>query len=215
MSAKSIQRKIDKAHLKVSKALGTPYALYRSITNVDVLDDANKVVDVKLTATINDGYTSTLGWQTPVWTVFTDAQHVQAGDFLWSEDEHRTFFVLSRLPHLPILAVEVNDRIDIKTVGYGDDGTGFSPTATVYLARNLPCFKSYGAASMSGGVPGRNMATTGFRTATIYTTLPKEKMVMGASVVSPDGFKGDITSYDYSSIGSGLKITVQEFVNPK
>jgi len=214
MSAKGIQKRIDNAHRKVGKALGYVFNLYRPLTNVDVLDDANYIDDIKLTVTLNDSYMSTIGWQTPVWTAYTDAKQLQVGDFLYSEEQGRTFFVMSRQPHLPVLMMEVNDRVDVQVVGYGDDGTGYSPEATTYLARNLPCYISYGASGMGGGVPARSMGTAGIRNATIITTLPREVMTMGATVTNlADTFRGDVVSYDYTSVGRGLRMTVQEFVH--
>lgn len=217
MSGKSLQRKIDVAHRKISKVIGYPYNLYRPITNANVLDDSNLVAPVYLTATISDTYTSTIGWQLPIWTIYTDARLVQAGDFLYSDVEQRTFIVISRLPHLPILAIEANDRIDVKQVGYGNDDNGnYSPNATTYIARNLPCDMSYAAGSLSGGVPARSLGVAGIRQATIYTALPRERMAMGFIIShDSDNFSGNVVSYDYSSVGSGLRLSVNEFTNAR
>lgn len=213
MSASSLQKKIDAAHKKVSIKLGYTYALYRPIQNNDVLDDANFIDDLKLAVTVNDSYMATLGWEIPVWTAYTDAKMIQLGDFLYSEDQGRCFFVFSRQPHLPVLMLEVNDRCDIKSVGYANDGTGYSSETATYVARNLPCYTNYGTRTTSGGIPARSNAVSGMRSTVLITTLPKQKMAMGLSVELPDGFKGDIISYDYSAVGVGLRVTAQEFVN--
>lgn len=212
MSAKSIQRKIDVAHKKIGKKIGYGYGLYRPLSNINVLDDANLIADnVKSTFTLSDTYMTALAWQIPVWTCYTDATQAEEGDFLYSEDQSRTFFILARLAHQPVLAVEVNDRIDLKIVGYGDNGSGFAPDTTTYFAKNLPCYLSYGAQQMSGGIPARTNASAGARTATIITTVPRTQVLMGSSVIVPDGFQGDVVSYDYSSVGVALRFTAQEF----
>ena len=212
MSALSIQKKIDVAHKKIGKKIGFGYGLYRPLSNIDVLDDANLIADnVKSTFTINNEYMKAFDWQIPIWTCYTDATQAQAGDFLYSEEQSRTFFIFARLAHQPIMAMEVNDRIDLKIVGYGDDGSGFGPDTTTYFARNLPCYLSYGAQQMSGGIPARTNASAGARTATIITTVPRTAVLMGSSVVVPDGFQGDVISYDYSSVGAALRFTAQEF----
>lgn len=215
MSAQSIQRKLDVAHKKISNKLGYKYTLYRPLHNVDVLDDSNIVGDVLLTFTMSDGYTKALSWELPVYTAYTNAAIVQEGDFLWSEDEGRTFLVLSRQPHQPVLILEMPDRIDIQSVGYGDDGDGFSPSATTYTARNLPANISYEASGFGGMTPARSVGTAGIRSANIYTSLPKSAMLMGKTVLTGDGFRGDITNYDYSMVGNAVTFTAQEFQSPQ
>lgn len=211
MSAQSIQRKLDAAHKKISNKLGYKYTLYRPLHNLDVLDDSNIVDDVNLTVTMSDQYTKALSWELPVYTAYTNAALVQEGDFLWSEDEGRTFLVLSRQPHQPVLVLEMPDRIDIQTVGYGDSGDGFAPNATTYTARNLPAVLSYGASSSGGVVPARSNAVAGVRNVTIYTAFPKSSMLMGQTISTEDGFRGDIVNYDYAHVGNAVKFVAQEF----
>ena len=212
MSAQSIQRKLDAAHKKISNKLGYKYTLYRPIRNTDVLDDSNIVDDVLLTVTLSDTYTKALAWELPVYTAYTNAAIVQEGDFLWSEDEGRTFLILSRQPHQPVLVLEMPDRIDIQTVGYGDSGDGFAPDAVTYTARNLPACISYGASGFAGLSPARGVGSAGVRNATVYTSLPKSSMLMGQTVNNQeDGFRGDIINYDYAQVGKAVKFTVQEF----
>lgn len=212
MSAQSIQRKLDAAHKKISNKLGYKYTLYRPIRNTDVLDDSNIVDDVLLTVTLSDTYTKALAWELPVYTAYTNAAIVQEGDFLWSEDEGRTFLILSRQPHQPVLVLEMPDHIDIQTVGYGDSGDGFAPDAVTYTARNLPACISYGASGFAGLSPARGVGSAGVRNATVYTSLPKSSMLMGQTVNNQeDGFRGDIVNYDYAQVGNAVKFTVQEF----
>jgi len=211
MSAESIQRKLDVAHKKIGNKLGYTFNLYRPLRNVDVLDDANFIDAIKLTVTLNDSYTKALEWQTPVYTAYTDAAQIQEGDFMYSEDQGRTFLILSRQPHQPVLVIELPDRVDIQTIGYGNDGDGFAPDATTYTARNLPALVSFSSTSKSGMVPGRNLAQSGIRVASIITSLPASSMLMGQTVTDQNGFRGDITSYDYSTVGNAVNIEVQEF----
>lgn len=211
MSAASIQKKINNAHKKVGQALGETYTIYRPLYNTDVLDESNVIDDVKLTCTLSDSYTTALAWQVPVWTAYTATALIESGDFLYSELLGRTFFVLNKLPHLPILMVEVNDRIDVKSVGYGNDGTGYAPNTITYVARNLPCYKSFAAGSISSNIPANNVASAGVRRMTVITTLPKTLNLMGHSIVGVDGFVGDVIQYDFSSIGSGVRFEAQEF----
>lgn len=212
MSAKSIQRKIDSAHRKIGDKLGTPYTVYRPLNNIDVLDDANIVYeDVKSTFTMSDKYTKAFSSGKPIWTCYTAAGVVEEGDFLYSETEGRTFFIMARHPLHPVLAMEVNDRMDVYRTGYGDDGNGWRPDVRTLVARNLPCDLGFGASSFGGLVPARTIATAGTRVATITTSLPRSVMAMGLSVES-DGFIGDVISYNYSSSGTALNITAQEFV---
>lgn len=210
MSAIAIQKKIDVAHKKVSTKLGYSYGLFRPINNLDVLDEANFIANVNLTFTLSDTFTSALSWQTPVYTAYTDAAKVQEGDFLWSEDEGRTFLILSRQPHQPVLVLEMPDRVDIKTVGYGDTGEGYGPGATVFVARGLPAFVSYSSSTMGGLTPARSLGAAGVRNATIYTSLPKPGMLMGSNI-NDGSFSGDVTMYNYASVGNAVKITAQEF----
>ena len=215
MSATAIQKKIDAAHKKISNKLGYEYGLYRPLNNIDVLDDANWLSNVNLTFTLSDTYTKALSWATPVYTAYTDAAKVEEGDFLYSEDEGRTFLILSRQPHQPILVLELPDRIDLETVGYGDTGDGFAPGAVSYTARNLPALVSYEASSSSGLSPARGHGQSGVRSATIITSLPKAKMLMGQTLTDGDGFRGDVVNYDSASVGNAVNITAQEFSSPQ
>lgn len=210
MGAQNIQNKIDKAHKKVGLKLGYEYGIYRPLTNVDVLGDENWVDTVKAAFTLNDGYTTALNWSVPVWTCYSDAQQLQTGDFLYSEEQGRTFFVLTRQPHLPILALECPHTMNIQTVGYGDTGNGYEPGATTYIAKNLPGFVQYGATSKGGTYPGRTNTISGIRTATFITTLPNPEMLMGAVVSDEHGFSGNVVSYDYSAVGKSVKLIAQE-----
>lgn len=213
MSAKSIQRKIDIAHQRVGKKLGYGYTVYRPVNNIDVLDESNIIgLNVKSTFTLNDSYTSAMGWGIPVWMCYTNASLIQAGDFLYSESEGRTFFVLDRKPHLPVMTLEVNDRINVQTIGYSDGADGFGPGVTTFVARNLPAYVSYGSSSIGATTPARNLGESGVRVASVITTLPRYNMVMGTSVTLADGFQGDVVAYDYSSVGSALRLTAKEFV---
>lgn len=211
MSAKSIQTKIDNAHKKIGNKIGYTYGLYRPLSsNIDVIADRNLIKYVKATVTLNDNYSSNTKWEVPIWTLYTETAELQMGDYLYSEEEGRTFFVFNKQSHQPVLAIEANDRIDIKSVTYGDAGTGFAPGQLTYLAKNLPCFLTYGSGSVSSDLPGNGVGSIPFRTMTVYTALPKTTMLLGETLLDTEGFKGDVTSYDYSSVGVGVRITVAE-----
>lgn len=211
MSAASIQKKIDNAHKKIGKVIGYTYGLYRPIdSNVDVISDRNLIKYVKATVTLSDSYSSNVKWEIPVWTLYTETAELQNGDYLYSEEEGRTFFVMNKQPHQPVVAVEANDRISIKSVGYANNGTGFAPAQETYIAKQLPCYLTYGSGSVSGSLPGNGVSSIPYRTMTVYTALPKQSMILGETLVDKDGFSGDVTSYDYSSVGVGVKITIAE-----
>lgn len=211
MSATAIQRKLDKAHKKVSNKIGYTYNLYRPITNINPLDDANFIDDIKATFTLSDQYTSAMGWGIPAWTIYTDAVQVQEGDFFHSEELERTFFITSRKPHLPVIAIEVPHRVDIMRIGYGDTGNGFEAGATTYLAKNLPAFVSMGASNFASGLPARTAGTASMRTVEVITHFPNQEKLIGTTlVIAADGFEGDIQRYDYSGIGLGVKFSAAE-----
>lgn len=211
MSAASIQKKIDNAHKKVGKVLGYTYGLYRPlVSNVDVISDRNLIKYMKATVTLDDNYSKTVKWEVPVWTLYTESAELLPGDYLYSEEQDRTFFVLNKTSHQPVLAVEANDRINITKVGYDNSGTGFAPAQTTFIAKNLPCYLTYGSGSISGDLPGGGVGAIPFRTMTVHTALPDPKMLLGETVVDADGFKGDVTTYDVSSVGVGVRIVVAE-----
>lgn len=211
MSAASIQKKIDNAHKKVGKTIGYTYGLYRPLdSNVDVISDRNLIKYVKATVTLNDNYSSSVKWEVPLWTLYTESAALELGDYLYSEEQDRTFFVFQKQSHQPVYAIEVNDRVFIDQVAYADSGTGFAPSAGTIFAKQLPCFLTYGTGSVSGNLPGGGVGNIPFRTMTVITTMPKQAMVLGETMRDNAGFKGDITSYDFSSVGCGVKITVAE-----
>lgn len=211
MSAQSLQRKLDVAHKKVSNKLGYTYTLYRPINNMNALDDNNIISEVKLSFTLSDSYTSALSWQVPVYIGYTDAAQVQEGDFLFSEEQGRTFLILSHQPHQPVLVLEMPDRISILGVTYGDTGDGFGPGADTHIAKNVPALVTLNSSNISGLVPARNLASAGVRNATIITSIPKEKMLMGNTLICDNGFGGDIVHYDYAMVGKAVNIKAQEF----
>lgn len=211
MSAKSLQKKIDNAHKKVGKTLGYTYGLYRPLdSNVDVISDRNLIKYVKATTTLNDNYSKNVTWEVPVWTLYTETAELQQGDYLYSEEEGRTFFVLIKQPHQPVLAVEANDRIDLRSVGYSNTGTGFGPAQESYIAKNLPCFLTYSTGSVSGDLPGNGASSIPYRKMTVHTALPKEAMLLGETLIDVAGFKGDVTGYDYNSVGCGVRLYAAE-----
>lgn len=214
MGAQAIQKKLDNAHKKVGLKLGEQYGIYRPLTNNNILDQANWIDDAKSTFTLSDSYTTALNWQVPVWTCYTEAALIAEGDFLYSEDQGRTFTILARQPLLPVLALECPHTIDIQTVGYGNTGTGFAPNATTMLAESLPCFTQYGNTIKSGSYQGQSKSVAGIRTATFITSFPKVEMLMGAIVTDQHGFRGNIIGYDYSVLGKSVKIIAQEMDTP-
>ena len=115
---------------------------------------------------------------------------------------------------MPVLVVEVPNRVDIKQVVYGDTGSGFGPGAVEYIAKQLPAFVSYSAVNLGGFVPAGNVASAGVRKVDIITTLPQAAMLMGESLIDSEGFNGTVLSYSFSPIGLGVKITVQEMGTP-
>lgn len=208
MSAISIQHKIDKAHKKVAAALGYTYNVYRPITDVDPTNDRNHIGQVKATFTLSDTYTSTISWEVPIWTVYTDIIQLAEGDIL-SNDE-RTYIIISRLPHLPVLAIQADDKIDIRSVGYSNGGNGFAPAQDTYVARNLPAYISTDSYGVGVGNPGNGISSTNFRSLNVVTYLRDQSNLMTRSISARDGFIGDITKYDFSSIGSAVKFTAKE-----
>lgn len=211
MSAQSIQKKISNAHKKVGNKLGYTYGIYRPLnSNVDIISDRNLIKYVKAATTLNDSFTSNVKWEVPIWTLYSETGVLKPGDYLYSEEEGRTFFVLIMQPHQPVLAVEANDRINLTKVGYGDAGTGFAPVTEQYIARNLPCYLTYGSGSVASDLPGNGVGNIPYRTMTVYTAIPQPDMLLGETLADFNGFKGDITSYDFNSVGVGVKLTVAE-----
>lgn len=211
MTAASFQKKIDNAHKKISKKLGYVYGLYRPLTNVNVLDLDNWIKNVHLTATISDSYTSTVGWGLPVWTVYTDAASVEEGDFLYSEDQGRTFFIISKLPHLPVLACEVNDRVNVYSVEYNNAVSGFAPTVTTPIMENLPVAVTQGTVTTGAIIPQADIAVSGSRDFQMITTFPQPEDLLNKHVVLVNtSFSGHVFSFQRSPIGKGVKFSVRE-----
>lgn len=211
MSADSIQKKIFNAHKKIGKLMGHDFGIYRPTnSNIDVISDRNLIKYVKASATLNDNYSTNIKWEVPVWTLYTESAVLQPGDYIYSEHENRTFFVLIMQPHMPVLAIEANDRIDIRNVGYADNGDGFSPQQTTYIAKNLPCFLSYSTSTSPVNLPGNGVGSVPFRTMQIHTALPKQKMLLGETLIDTAGFTGDIIGYDYNSVGVGVRMHAAE-----
>jgi len=208
MSAKSIQNKIDKAHKKIAKTLGYQFQVYRSLDDMNPLDDRNNCATVNATFTLSDTYTQTISWEVPIWTVYTDPVQVEQGDYLYN-GEH-CYIIISRLPHLPVLAIQADDRIDIRTIGYGDGGAGFGPAQGSYIARTVPCYISTDSYGVGTGMPGTGINSANFRALNVITYLRDQQNLMNRSVSARDGFIGDIVKYDFSSIGSAVKFTAKE-----
>jgi hypothetical protein len=178
---------------------------------MNALDDNNIIDDVKLSFTLSDSYTKALSWGIPVYIGYTSAALVEEGDFLYSEDEGRTFLILSRQPHQPVLVLEMPDRVSVLGVTYGDTGDGFGPGTDAYIAKNVPALVTLTSSSIGGLVPARNVASAGIRGAKIITSIPKEKMLMGNTIICDNGFGGDVVHYDYAVVGNAVNITAQEY----
>lgn len=214
MGAAAIQKKLDKAHKKVGLKLGNEFGLYRPIKNTGTLNQENWLDNVMSSFTLSDSYTTALNWQIPVWTCYTEAALIAEGDFLYSEDTEKTYFILARQPLLPVLALECPHKASLQTVGYGNTGTGFAPGALTYIAQDIPGFMQYGSTTKSGSYQGAK-SVAGIRTATFITTIPNPEMLMGAILTDAHGFKGNVIGYDYSALGKSVKITAQEMDTPQ
>lgn len=208
MSAQSIQLKLDKAHSKIAAKLGYDYNVFRPLNDINPLDDRNLICKVKATFTLSDTYTQTISWEVPIWTVYTDIVQLEQGDLLY--DGNHTYIIISRLPHLPVLAVQADDRIAIRTVGYADNGAGFAPGQSTYIAKDLPCFISTDSFGVATSIPGVGINGTNFRSINCITYLRDQQNLMARSVSARDDFIGDITKYDFSSIGNAVKFTAKE-----
>lgn len=209
MSAKSIQSKINNAYKKAGKILGFEYNIFRPINNINVLDASNYIETVNLSVSLNESYSSTIKEQTPIWTVYSDYNILEEGDFVFNEEFNRTFLIVSKKEQLPILGIELPDRIDIKQVQYTDSGNGFEPSNTVnYLAKGLPAFITY--ESINETSSGIFNSVAGVRKIIVYTHVPRSFSLMGQTALDYNDFNGNIISYDYPFLGAGTKIIVQE-----
>lgn len=206
MSASSIQQKLYKAYGKVSKALGYPYRVYRPINNLSPLHDENWVADVSASFTMNDGYTSSPTTNMPTWTVYVNGRDLMVGDFLYSEDTQRTFYINSMAPHLPITAVEMPNRITLYEIGYGNNGFGYQPGRGPIVAKDIPAWIDYTSSVESGfGVAD---GKAGNRAVNVVTWAPT--IAMGYKLVDERGFEGDVVSYNHNVLGWGTKIVAVE-----
>ena len=209
MSGLSIQKKINKAYKKAGNKLGFQYEVYRGLNNVNVLDARNWISTISFSVSLNEQFSDTIKEQIPIWTVYSDYDQLQEGDFVTNNE--RTFLIITKKELLPILALELPDRIDIKQVSYSDTGNGFEPNNATYMARNVPAFISYGSTNMSGNTLGLERASiAGVKTMTVYTHLPVNVNLMNETALDYKEFSGTITGYDYPFIGAGIKLQVHE-----
>lgn len=205
MSAEAIQFKINKAYHKAGKKLGLEYNVYRPINNIDVLNANNFIATVNFSVSLNTQFSNTIKEQLPIWTVYSDYFVLEEGDFINNQD--RTFLIISKKELLPILALEVPDRVDIKQVSYSDTGNGFEPSNPTYLAKNVPAFISFGTKSTRMSDVN---SSAGIRTLIVYTHIPKSINLMNETALDYNGFEGNIIGYDYPFLGAGIKLQVHE-----
>lgn len=205
MSAQSIQNKINRAYTKAGKKLGFDYNVYRPINNIHILDASNYIDTVNFSVSLNTEFSNTIKEQLPIWTVYSDYDILQEGDFI--DNQQRTFLIISKKEMLPILALEVPDRVDIKQVSYSNSGNGFEPGNSTYLARGLPAFITYSNTTVSmNGID----AVAGIRKIIVYTHVPSSINLMNETALDYNGFNGNIIGYDFPFLGAGIKLQVQE-----
>lgn len=206
MSASSIQRKIHNAYGRVAKALGYPYKVYRPVNNLSPLHDENWIADVTASFSMNEGYTSSPTSGMPTWTCWVNGRDIMVGDFLYSEDTRKTYYINSMAPHLPIMAVEMPNRITLYTIGYGNNGFGYQPGRGSVVAKDIPAWVDYTSAVESGF--GIADGKAGNRAVNVVTWAPT--VAMGYKLVDERGFEGDIVSYNHNVLGWGTKLVAVE-----
>lgn len=211
MGAAAIQKKLDNASKKVALKLGYDYQVFRPTNNINPTDTENWVANVKASFTLDDKYSKAMQWGVPIWTTYTQNTEIIQGDFLVNVDRDRTFIVMSKKPHLPVLAIETNDLFNILEVTYTNQGDGWSPENETFFAKNIPCYVKMSSSTINGLIPANTIAKAGVRNVEIYSSINEPAILVGKTLTIPQhGFIGTIISYNISPLGYGVMLSAME-----
>ena len=186
--------------------MGYPYKVYRPINNLSPLSDENYVASVTASFTASETYGSTITSGIPNWIVYANGKELMVGDFLYSEDTGRTFYINSMAPHLPIMAIELPHSVTLYALDYKNSGFGYQPGKGEVVARDIPAWVDYTSAIESGF--GVAEGKVGNRVINVTTWAPTVQM--GYRIADDRGFEGDVVSYNHNVLGWGTKIVAVE-----
>ena len=91
----TIGKMFNSKYIEAAKKFGELYTVYRINENVEALDIANKVDQIKARVTLNTGIQGAQ-WSIPYWNTYCDVNRIEEGDFLSNGTD--TFFILSKQP---------------------------------------------------------------------------------------------------------------------
>lgn len=112
MAGKQIAKILDKAFQKVGNVLGWDFKHYRPDIWVQPLQDRNQIGVIKLSATVDDGYT-TVPKDLDEYKLYTDGSKLQPGDILYSDELSKTYVVTEKQELQVTKGVLANDRINL------------------------------------------------------------------------------------------------------
>jgi len=117
-----LQTKVYAGFAKAAKRIGTPFDIYRPTTAFNPLAPANMIGTTPAAFTphgpSNFDFTKPSDWQKPSFHALLDPTQVIPGDYLVSETPpFGPFFICSKDPAVPVLAVQCNRTISAFTPG--------------------------------------------------------------------------------------------------
>ncbi len=213
MSAKSIQRKLNKAYGKVAKKLGFDCDIYRISQNYDTpISDANWLYNTKGSFSQNSSYNAPVGSNT--WIAWIDGTldnkfDLKEGDIVVDRETGLIYYMIDMHPLHPFRALQANNFVTIESNVEYDTHNGEWGQGTTTILKNIPAWvgNSASRAIDNGFVPGRSIIPSSSAVYDIQLWMP-EGMIRPNDIITANGNRLQAISVVWDI--RGYKITAVE-----
>jgi hypothetical protein len=203
MGAVVIQKKIYSAYAKVAQKLGYDYDIYRPITWLDPMQPANWIDTKKFTSAPTSSFKQAQQFSVPILDAYIDGNIIRVGDLLRNDDQNRTFFVISKQPHLPINVIEGPSLISITRAGYASNVNGSFEKTPLTVATNVPAnISAPSARPYDNGTPVK--VTGAVPKWIVYLWMPDNMINVGDVITDNFGNRAVVHAVSTSPLGYQL-----------
>jgi len=160
MDGATLQARVYAGYAKAALRVGLPYTIYRpTVATSPAIAIGNVIATIAAAFTVHSGgnysFNRPSDYEKPTFHALLDGSQIQVGDYLASTGKPGPFFIASKDPLVPILAVSCNRTISIATPGPAGftpgPSTGYAGTVGTALASNEPKFLTSWPASVLQG----------------------------------------------------------------
>lgn len=204
MSGKSIQRTLNNAFSVVGRVLGWEFTIYRPVSWVIPMSDANFIGTLLMSASPDEAYAKNPTDELDKFMLYCNTSLLEVGDILTSVELDKTYIVFDKTELRAVIGVLSGDKFDLlrptHTPG-ADKPMGFEQIATQVPA----AVKLVGSTADAGALKiTSSIMTSAASELEVWTWMPTGFVAIG-DVLEFNGYRYLITFVQNSSKGTKIK----------